>query len=807
MRIIKFIIIITSVNISLLQAQQYYIKGNVKDAETGAPLSYTNIRVDGTTYGTSANKNGEYEIKLRGDNYTLIASYIGYTSDTIRIDLNRNLANINFILISSSVKLQEVIIKPGVNPALEIIRKAIERRKERYAKLNNYSYFAYTKGLIKSRHDIIAGNNRIGITTGGDDSSSLKITGILENESEGYFEKPDNYKEIILARKQSANFPPTINILTGGRFIQNFYDENVNFLGLDLPGPLSNDALNYYDYYIVKTHAMNNNTVYQISMSPIDPADPGFKGNIYINDKSFDLIKVDLQLNRAANVGGIFDTIDVFQQFSMYDDSIYMPVDYRLIAGVNYLNIVKFGFEFYTIMYNYSINPKLDENIFNKAVVTVLPDADKKDSLYWRNSTTIPNTKEELNAYKRIDSLESVPKTFWDRFSPLSSRIYFSDDFSVSAPLAMYHFNRIEGSAIDLGLYFKNLSNKRLGASLKTSYGFSDKKLKEEFDFSYLMGSYRTYKLTFNVFNKLKILFDNEQPTDELVNTLWSLFAKEDFRNYYYSKGFNIKIEGEVFPILSLNIGFLNQTDNSAFVNTNFSFFSKHKSFNPNPEIYNTKTNAITAGFKFDFRDYIEDGLYRRRVNLSRDQIFIEGEITHSDKNLLKSTSEFTTCKGWISGSLATFQFSELDFKLFGMYNFNKLPYQMFYSIPGSIDFLFNNLSFRTFNMDEIIGDRVVTLNLQHDWGNNIFKWLHIPLLKDSDLQLNTFLNSAFSDISKESLSIISPDTLVKTFKHPFYEIGFGIYHILFPIELDFAWKLNYRGVNNFRIGISSFLY
>ena len=125
-----------------------------------------------------------------------------------------------------------------------------------------------------------------------------------------------------------------------------------------------------------------------------------------------------------------------------------------------------------------------------------------------------------------------------------------------------------------------------------------------------------------------------------------------------------------------------------------FSIFSKNAKYDPNPPIYENTTRAITAGFKFDFRDYIEDGFYRRRVNLNRSRITIEGEITHSDKNFLKSTNNFNTYKSWVEGSIATFNFSEFDFKLFGMYNTNNLPYQMFFSIPGSVDFLFNSFGY-----------------------------------------------------------------------------------------------------------------
>ena len=88
--------------------------------------------------------------------------------------------------------------------------------------------------------------------------------------------------------------------------------------------------------------------------------------------------------------------------------------------------------------------------------------------------------------------------------------------------------------------------------------------------------------------------------------------------------------------------------------------------------------------------------------------------------------------------------------------------------------------------------------------GSELFRFLRIPGLKYWDIQLTAFLNIAYSDISLASKSILI--TPVQSFRHPFYEIGFGIGHILIPLELDFAWRLNYRGENNFRIGINTFI-
>jgi hypothetical protein len=485
-------------------------------------LSYANMRVMNTNMGTAANIEGEYDLKLQAGNYFLIASYIGYYSDTIFVELNRNISGLDFLLQQTKITLADVIIKPGENPALDIIRKAIDKKKERNEQLKSYEFEAYTKGIVRTEEDFSTKGNSIGLGIGSDDSTELKITGILENRSKGFYKKPDDYKEIIVARKQSANFPPTINIVTGGRIIQNFYDDDVNFFGKNLPGPLSDDALDYYYFYIEQVVLMNDRKVYKIFMAPDNYVDPGFEGSIFITDSTFDLIKVNLRLNRSANTGGIFDTINVIQQFDNYDQ-IYMPADYRLFLTANFLGLVRIGFELNSILYDYKINPYIPDDQFTKAIVTVLPDADEKDSLYWISTQSIPNTLEEETAYVRIDSISRAPVSFWDRFSFLSTRTYLTNNFAANGPLNLYHFNRVEGHSLKLGLYIDDYFKRRLNSSLELSYGFSDKKLKTDFTAEYLLGDYRTYGLTFNAYNKLKILFGTSDAYNDLTATLLAL--------------------------------------------------------------------------------------------------------------------------------------------------------------------------------------------------------------------------------------------------------------------------------------------
>lgn len=41
----------------------------------------------------------------------------------------------------------------------------------------------------------------------------------------------------------------------------------------------------------------------------------------------------------------------------------------------------------------------------------------------------------------------------------------------------MYHFSRVEGHALDFGVFVDDAFNRRFNSSLKLSYGFSDKNL------------------------------------------------------------------------------------------------------------------------------------------------------------------------------------------------------------------------------------------------------------------------------------------------------------------------------------------
>jgi hypothetical protein len=158
-----------------------------------------------------------------------------------------------------------------------------------------------------------------------------------------------------------------------------------------------------------------------------------------------------------------------------------------------------------------------------------------------------------------------------------------------------------------------------------------------------------------------------------------------------------------------------------------------------------------------------------------------------------------------LRGNLNSFGSTAILFRLFGMYTRGNIPFQDHYALPGNINLIAQDFTFRTLNINEVLGDKVVTLNIENYLRDEVFRFLNIPFLRSSEIQLKTFFNIAYAETNTNQRDLLPPETF--ELKSPFYEIGFGLGHFLIPMQIEFAWKLNHRGNNNFRVGINSFVF
>ena len=90
-------------------SQAISLQGIVKDESTLKPIPEVNIKVLGTTNGTSTDKAGRFTIKVNKKPVTIIISCIGYETEYFNI-LNISNIPIEFTLVPKSYSLQEVEI-------------------------------------------------------------------------------------------------------------------------------------------------------------------------------------------------------------------------------------------------------------------------------------------------------------------------------------------------------------------------------------------------------------------------------------------------------------------------------------------------------------------------------------------------------------------------------------------------------------------------------------------------------------------------------------------------------------------------
>lgn len=97
---------------SILIAQKGAVKGFIFDKANGEGIPYANAKVEATDFGAVTDEQGFFYIpNLPVGNYKLTVSYIGYTPQTLDVEVKKNLTtNVKVYLDSRLVELQDVEI-------------------------------------------------------------------------------------------------------------------------------------------------------------------------------------------------------------------------------------------------------------------------------------------------------------------------------------------------------------------------------------------------------------------------------------------------------------------------------------------------------------------------------------------------------------------------------------------------------------------------------------------------------------------------------------------------------------------------
>jgi len=250
--------------------------GKVINEETGDPLVFATISIEGTNIATVTNSEGEFRIKVPADkvNLKILISHIGYKNRTIpinKLDEERNKIRLEVL----SVSLAEVNVFP--KDADLLIRAVINRRKENYMQ-NATLMTAFYRETIKKRRAY----------------ASLSEA-VVQIYKQPYKNSNSDHIKLLKTRKSvDYNKLDTLVLkLMGGPYNTLILDimKNPNMI-------ISYDAIDQYIFALDNITKIDNRLIYVLSFKQKEwIQEPLFYGKLYIDSESLAITKASFQIN------------------------------------------------------------------------------------------------------------------------------------------------------------------------------------------------------------------------------------------------------------------------------------------------------------------------------------------------------------------------------------------------------------------------------------------------------------------------------------------------------------------------------
>lgn len=576
------------------------VRGKVTD-EKGNPLPFVNIFEENTYNGTTTNEQGRFEINIKTPgNHTLLFQYLGYKTAKQVVILDKTPVEIEVVLVEENIILNEVVINPKDNPANEIIRNAIKNKKDNSAKTARYTADFYSRGIfrVKNLPKTILGQ-KLDFFDEIIDSTRSGILYLSETVSRITFQKPDKMKEEIIASKVSGRDNGfSFNNASSANF--DFYDNYLEF-DANVVSPIADNAFNYYRYQFEGSFfTENRQQINKIKIIPRRETEPVMSGYIYIVDDTYAIYAVDVNFTGTQIQNPALNTLALKQNFSYNSATKVWAKNTQTLdfdAGMFGINM---SGRFTYVFTNFTFPEKFEKKTFNAEVIKFEENANKKDDSFWNTIRPVPLTGEETTDYVKKDALQEKKKskTYLDSIDAKRNKFGLADiingysysnsfkkwSINYNGPLLNTSFNTVQGWNTNIGLsYFKRNEDKntyyQFGSSL--AYGFSDERFRPTAFFSSkLSNKSKTYLSVFggNSVNQ----FNREEPISKLINSVSSLFFKNNFMKLYEKNYIASNFSREMFNGLDMSLGLEYSERKPLFNTTDYAVIKSEDQYSSN---------------------------------------------------------------------------------------------------------------------------------------------------------------------------------------------------------------------------------
>lgn len=753
--------------------------------ESGQSLPAANIQIVGTLKGTISNDQGVYILRLDSLPATILISYIGYASER-RTIYDSSPTKQNIFLQPISYQLDPIIVT-GEDPAIRIMREVIRRKQVWRADLNTFQAEAYTRLVLEN---------------------DTSITSIMESISSAFWDKERGIREVIKSRRQTSNMSENENFASVG-IITNLYDDDIEIAGFKLIGVTHPDALDHYNFRLEGQRQRDDKIVYDISVNPKSKLQPTFIGNISVLDEEYALLEVDLKPSDAV----IFPVpikdfnLQYKQQFSNFGTPFWLPVDVRVTGSIK---IGFIGLQFPRIIIkrisrltDYQMNIALPDSLYEEDEGVSVDSSTisyDPDSIFTANPEVVPFSREEENAYGKLDSTMTLERAYRPT-GPLARFVTVEsgddDDERKDSNKLLSGLSPVIG--------FDRVDELTLGIKKSFSPG--------AFDFA-LFGGYKTGRNDWFYGGEIKysigspkrwqtaLKFSENSDTryksklyPMLFSSIHTLFGYRDYFDYYRNRKWQLNVSYGFSQINSrLSIALHDENHHNLQKSTDFNILGRDITQRENPAIPEGRLRSLEFKFNTD-EDYIPFGI----VGQNHWQILVE----YSNPDMFNSEFDFLRLEAQLDLRIFTFLRRRLlpntfDIHLIAGNSDGTLPPQRFGIVDGTLQIFGPYGSMRSLIGKPYEGEKYAGVFWEHNFRTVPLEILGLRSLARRNIGVIVYGASSKSWVSEETLQSLS---FIPIYPDKFHhEIGIAINGLLDLFRIDFTQRLD---KSEFYVGIS----
>lgn len=789
-----------------LFSQETQVTGHVTDGNTGEPLAFVGISFLGHAGARVATDfEGNFTIKTNKPVDSLRVYLVGFEVYYQRVKSGQP-QHFNIQLVQAQKELTPAVFKAKANPAHRIFDSLIAHKK--FHSPDNLDYyecenFNKTELAVNNISAALTRNRltkKLGVLF--DTASTLLVDSgrlvlpvfVSESVTDFYYKKnPHKIKDHIKATRVNGigvEDGSLVSQMTGTLFqTYNFYEDWVTVLMKQFPTPVNDNYRKYYYLKIIDSSGfIEGRRIYQIQLKKKHKNDLSFSGTIWIEDSTFAIKQMVLEVDRSANLNFI-EKIKFQQEFSQTSAGPWLPSKTRISVDIDQFGNKTSGVvaKFYLTSRNIKVNEP-HEGRFYERQISVADTAQRASEAFWVSKHQQSGVTDEQVFFNMVDSIKKLPviKSYVDYASFLFGGYKRIGKVDWGPYLLLYNNNVVEGHRFRLGAATNyKLSNKHFFAGY-LAYGTKDQRLKYDLTYEEILSRKKWLKLGASYRD------DNEAigltPADNSVSG--GLFsALSLFTNISrWGKCKTVKIYSEWAPFETLT------------ARTKL----EYKTFNPTGNYSFAYTNG-------DGKTMSDFQVLSAQIELryAAEDVFIQNDFNRINVGSLKKPAyNLLYTKGFMIPGFSSFDYHKIRFSVrqhiyfrrfgVGLYQvsafkfFNRAPYPLLDVQAGNQSFIYNPNNYNLMRFAEFVADESYSGYYEHNFEGAFLN--RIKGIRNWKLRLFANARGVWGRIHEENWNLTpAPYEKYSRFtNHPYIELGYGVENIFRLLRVDFVHRLNY---------------